>query len=83
MLVFHFVLLLVFDSNLQEDHKTNLLMILMKSGWISGGIYINKNVNVLEVSFVLNLIILTTVTYCVKLFRVNQLIVKPGPSLSL
>ena len=29
LLVFHFVLLLVFDSNLQEDY---MLMILMKSG---------------------------------------------------
>ena len=32
LLVLCFVHLLVFDFNFQEDRKTNLLMILMKSG---------------------------------------------------
>ena len=74
--------LLVFVFNFQEDPKTNLLAILIEVGnlflwlWISSGVYTNKYVSILECSFVLNLIILTTVTYCVKLFRGNQLIVE-------
>ena len=43
--------------------------------WVSGGVYTNKYVNTLECSFSLNLIILTVVTYCVNLFKGNQLIV--------
>ena len=76
----HFVLLLVSAFNFQEDPKTNLLAILIGVGsiflWliISGGVYTNKYVNALEGSFVLNLIILTAITYCVNLFRGNQLI---------
>ena len=79
LLVLRFVLL-VSAFNIQEDPKTNLLAILIGAGnlllwlWISGGIYTNKYVNILEGSFVLNLIILTVVTYCVNLFRGNQLI---------
>ena len=82
LLVLCFTLLLVFAFNFQEDAKTNLLAILIGIGnlflwlWISGGVYTNKYVNILEGSFVLNLINLTTVTYCVKLFRGNQLIVE-------
>ena len=82
LLVLRFTLLLVFAFNFQEDPKTNLLAILIEVGnfflwlWITGGVYTNKYVNILEGSFVLNLIILTTVTYCVKLFRGNQLIVE-------
>ena len=82
LLVLRFTLLLVLAFNIQEDPKTNLLAILIEVGnlflwlWISGGIYTNKYVNILEGSFVLNLIILTVVTYFVKLFRGNQLIVE-------
>ena len=67
--------------NIQEYPTTSPLEILIGVGnlflwlWVSGGVYRNKYVNILECSFVLNLIILTTVTYCVKLFRGNQRIV--------
>ena len=44
--------------------------------WIRHGIYTNRYVNVLEVSFVLSLIVLTVVAYCIKNFRENQLIVE-------
>ena len=77
-----FTCFLVFAFNVQEDPKTNLLAILIVVGnlflwlWISGGVYTNKYINILEGSFALNLIILTIVTYCVKLFRANQLIVE-------
>ena len=80
LLVLRFVILLVFAFNIQEDLNATLLAILVGAGnlflwlWISGGVYTNRYVNVLEGSFALNLIILTTVTYCVKLFRGNQLI---------
>ena len=81
LLVLRFTCFLVFAFNVQEDPKTNLLAILIGVGnlflwlWISGGVYTNKYINILEGSFALNLIILT-VTYCVKLFRGNQLIVE-------
>ena len=79
LLVLRFSLLLVSAFNFQEDPKTTLLAILIGAGniflwlWISGGVYINKYVNILEGSFLLNL---TAVTYCVDLFRGNQLIVE-------
>ena len=82
LLVLRFSLLLVSAFNFQEDPKTTLLAILIGAGnlflwlWISGGVYTNKYVNILEGSFLLNLIILTVVTYCVNLFRGNQLIVE-------
>ena len=82
LLVLRFSLLLVSAFNFQEDPKTSLLAILIGGGnlflwlWISGGVYTNKYVNILEGSFVLNLIILTVITYCVNLFRGNQLIVE-------
>ena len=81
LLVLRFVFLLVFAFNFQEDPKTNLLATLIGAGnlflwlWICGGVHINKYVNVLEGSFVLNLIILTAITYCVRLFKGNPLIV--------
>ena len=78
LLVIRFVLLLVFAFNIQEGPKTTLLAVLIGTGnlflwlWISGGVYTNRYVNVLEGSFALNLTILTTVTYCVKLFTGNH-----------
>ena len=44
--------------------------------WISGGVYTNKYVNILEGSFLLNLTILTAITYFVDLFRGNYHIVE-------
>ena len=82
LLVLRFVLLLVVAFNFQEDPKTNLLAILVETGnlflwlWISGGVYTNRYINILEGSFVLNLIILTVVTYCVNLFGGSPLIVE-------
>ena len=82
LLVLRFSLLLVSAFNFQEDPKTSLLAILIGAGnlflwlWISGGVYTNKYVNVLEGSFVLNLIILTAITYCVDLFSGNHRIVE-------
>ena len=82
LLVFRFILLLVFAFNFQEDPKINLLAILIEVvnlllwWWISGGVYTNKHVNILEGSFLLNLIILTVVTYYVNRFRGNQLVVE-------
>ena len=82
LLVLRFVLLLVSAFNFQEDPKTSLLAILIGAGnlflwlWIIGGVYTNKYVNILEGSFVLNLIILTVVTYCVDLFSGNHRIVE-------
>ena len=74
LLVLRFSLLLVSAFNFQEDPKTTLLAILIGAGNIfSGGVYTNKYVNILEGSFLLNL---TAVTYCVDLFRGNQLIVQ-------
>ena len=71
LLVLRFVLLLVFALNYQQDPSVNLLAILIEVVnlflWlsISGGVYTNKYVNVLEGSFIFNLIILTAVTYSV------------------
>ena len=82
LLVLRFCLLLVSAFNFQEDPKTTLLAIPIGAGniflwlWISGGVYTNKYVNILEGSFLLNLIILTAVTYCVNLFRGNYRIVE-------
>ena len=82
LLVLRFSLLLVSAFNFQEDPKTSLLAILIGAGnlflwlWIIGGVYTNKYVNILEGSFVLNLIILTVVTYCVDLFKGNHRIVE-------
>ena len=81
LLALRFVLLLVLAFNIQEDPTTSPLEILIGVAnlflwlWVSGGVYRNKYINILKCSFVLNLIILTTVTYCVKLFRGNQRIV--------
>ena len=81
LLVFRFILFLVFAFNFQEDPKTNLLAILIETGnlflwlWISGGVYTNRYINVLEGSFVLNLIISSAINYCVNLLGGNQLIV--------
>ena len=71
LLVFRFGLLLVFALNTQQDPSVNLLAILIEVVniflWlsISGGVYTDRYVNVLEGSFALNLIILTAVTYSV------------------
>ena len=81
LLVFRFILFLVFAFNFQEDPKTNLLAILIETGnlflwlWISGGVYTNRYINVLEGSFVLNLIISSAINYCVNLLGGSQLIV--------
>ena len=78
LLVLRFVLLLVFALNTQQDPSVNLLAILVEVVnlflWlsISGGVYTNRYVNVLEGSFVLNLIILTAVTYCVNVLVGSQ-----------
>ena len=81
LLVLRFVLLLVFafEFNPQQDTSINLLAILVVTGilhfwaWISGGVYRNWFLNVLEGSFALNLIILAAATYHVRLTRGNQL----------
>ena len=59
LLVLRFTCFLVFAFNVQEDPKTNLLAILIVVGnlflwlWISGGVYTNKYINILEGSFAL------------------------------
>ena len=73
LLVLRFVVLLVFDFNFQENCKTNLLEIFWL--WIRGGIYTNRYVNVLEVSFVLSLVVLTVVSVS-NTSEENQLIVE-------
>ena len=81
LLVLRFVLLLVFafEFNPQQDTSINLLAILVVTGilhfwaWISGGVYRNWYLNVLEGSFALNLIILAASTYHVQLTGGNQL----------
>ena len=81
LLVLRLVLLLVFAFNVQEEHSVNLLAILVGTGllhfwvWVSGGIYKNWYLDVLEGSFALNLIILAAATYHVTLTRGNQLAV--------
>ena len=82
LLVLRFGLLLVFafEFNPQQDTSINLLAILVGIGilhfwaWISGGVYRNWCLNVLEGSFALNLIILASSTYHVQLTGGNQLI---------
>ena len=81
LLVLWFALLLVTAVNFQEDPKINELATLIGVGnlflwlWVSGGVYTNRFINVLEGSFALNLVTLTVVTYCVNLFGASQLIV--------
>ena len=72
LLMLRFILLLVFALNPQQDTSINLLAIVVGTGvlhfwaWISGGVYKNWCLNVLEGSFVLNLIILVGATYYIK-----------------
>ena len=79
LLVLRFVLLLVFALNPQQHFNANLLVILAVAGilqlwvWVSGGVYRNWCLDVLEGSFVLNLITLAAVTFFVKLSQGNQL----------
>ena len=81
LLVLRFVLLLVFALNPQQDPSINLLAILLGAAilhmwaWFSGGVYKKWCLDVLEGSFVLNLIILVGATYHVKLTGGNQLVV--------
>ena len=78
LLVLRFVLLLVFALNTQQNPSVNLLAILIEVVnlflWlsISGGVYTNGYVNVLEGSFAFNLIILTTVSYIVNVLVGGQ-----------
>ena len=82
LLVLRLGLLLVFafEFNPQQGTSINLLAILVGTGilhfwaWISGGVYRNWCLNVLEGSFALNLIILASSTYHVRLTGGNQLI---------
>lgn len=73
-----FMLLLVFALNPQQDTSINLLAIVVGTGvlhfwaWISGGVYKNWCLNVLEGSFALNLIILVGATYHIKTSGGNQ-----------
>ena len=77
LLVLRFALLLVFAFNFQEDHRINLLAILVAVGfivvwaWVCGGIYRNWCLNALEGLFALNLIILVGATCFVKLAEGN------------
>ena len=72
LLVFHFILLLVFAINPQQDPSINLLAILVGTGalqlwaWTSGGVYKNSYLDTLEGSFAPNLIILVGSTMYVK-----------------
>jgi len=81
LLVLRFDLLLVLAVNPQQDPSINLLAVLVGSGiitlwgWISGGVYRKRCLNVLEGSFTLNLVILVGATYHVKLSGGNQLAV--------
>ena len=65
----------------QQDLNTILLAILLGAGvlhllaWVSGGVYKNGRLEVLEGSFALNLTMLAAVTYYVKLSKGNQLAV--------
>ena len=60
LLVFHFVLLLVFALNPQQDPSINLLAILVGAGilqlwaWFSGGVYKNWCLDILDGLFTLN-----------------------------
>ena len=79
LLVFHFVLLLVFALNPWQDPNINLLAILGGAGiihlwaWLSGGVYKYWCLDVLESSFVLNLVILSVANYHVSHSGGNQL----------
>jgi len=81
MLLLRFDLLLIFAFNPQQDPNVNLLAILVGTGiltmwpWLSGGVYRNWGLNVLEGSFALNLIILVGATYHIKLSGGSQLAV--------
>ena len=67
----HFILLLVFALNPQQHSSVNLLAILVGVGilqtwaWVSGGVYRNWCLDVLEGSFALNMIILAAATFFV------------------
>ena len=69
LLVFHFVLLLVFALNPWQDPNINLLAIFGGAGiihvWalLSGGVYKNWCLDVLEGPFVVNLVILSAANY--------------------
>ena len=73
LLVLQFAFLLVFAFNFQEDHRINLLAILVTVGftvvwaWVCGGIYRNWCLDALEGLFALNLIILVGATCYIKL----------------
>ena len=81
LLVLRFDLLLILAVNPQQDPSINLLAVLVGSGiitlwgWISGGVYRKRCLNVLEGSFTLNLVILVGATYHIKLSGGNQLAV--------
>ena len=69
----------MFALNSQQDPSINLLAILAVAGilqlwaWISGGVYTKWYLDALEGSFVLNLTILASATYYVKLSGGDQL----------
>ena len=81
LLVLRCVLLLVFAFNHQQDPSINLITILVGTGFLqlwalaSGGVYKNWYLDILEGSFVLNLIILVGNTYHVSHLEGNQLAV--------
>ena len=81
LLVLRFVLLLVFAFNHQRNFSINLLAIVAGAGilqlwaWVSGGVYKNWCLDVLEGLFMLNLTILAAATYHVKVSKGNQLAV--------
>ena len=81
LLVLRFVLLLVFALNPQQDPSVNLITILVGTGFLqlwalaSGGVYKNWYLDILEGSFVLNLIILVGNTYHVSHSEGNHLAV--------
>ena len=78
LLVLRCVLLLVFAINRQQDPSVNLLAILVGTGilhlWasVSGGVYKNWCLDVLEGSFMLNLTVLAAATYHVNHSRGDQ-----------
>ena len=81
LLVLHFVLLLVFALNPQQDLNINLLAILVGAGilqlwaWVSHGVYKNWFLDALEGSFTLNLTILGAATHYVNHSGGDQLAV--------
>ena len=81
LLVLHFILLLVFAINLQQDPSINLLAILVGTGALQlwsltiGWAYKNSYLDALEGSFALSLIILTGSTIYVYHSGWNQLAV--------